>query len=125
MSNDEGPDAGDADEEVSFSVTIEDGWTTIVMEGDKDSAVVVRSASGERIYLPPEGFDAEAASDSPYQSSDSPYQSAYDSPYQSVQTDDSPYQSARGTMPREGMVPTRGGYRIRHPEPVTDVRLLR
>ncbi|MCO8267346.1 DUF7510 family protein [Haloferax prahovense] len=125
MSNDETPDADAADEEVSFSVTIEDGWTTIVMEGDKDTAVVVRSASGERIYLPPEGFDAEAATDSAYQSSDSPYQSAYDSPYQSVQTDDSPYQSARGTMPREGMVPTRGGYRIRHPEPVTDVRLLR
>ncbi|AFK19126.1 hypothetical protein E6P09_10105 [Haloferax mediterranei ATCC 33500] len=126
MTNDETPDA-DADEgdEVSFSVTIEDSWTTIVMEGDKDTAVVVRSASGERIYLPPEDFATEQSSDSASQRSDSPYQTAYDSPYQSVQTDDSPYQSARGTMPREGMVPTRGGYRIRHPEPVTDVRLLR
>ena len=122
MTNDEAPET---DEDVSFSVTIEDGWTTILMEGDKDTAVVVRSASGERIYLPPEDFASAASDDSPYQRSDSPYQSAYDSPYQSVQTDDSPYQSARGTMPREGMVPTRDGYRIRHPEPVTDLRLLR
>lgn len=121
MTND---DTSESDEDVSFSMTIEDGWTTILMEGDKDTAVVVRSESGERIYLPPEGFDA-ASNDSPYQRSDSPYQSAYDSPYQSVQTDDSPYQSARGTMPREGMVPTSDGYRIRHPEPVTDLRLLR
>ncbi|WP_416839534.1 hypothetical protein [Haloferax sp. DFSO52] len=121
MTNDE---TAETDEDVSFSLTIEDGWTTILMEGDKDTAVVVQSASGERIYLPPEGFDA-AQNDSPYQRSDSPYQSSYDSPYQSIQTDDSPYQSARGTMPREGMVPTRDGYRIRHPEPVTDLRLLR
>ncbi|ELZ91220.1 hypothetical protein C440_12939 [Haloferax mucosum ATCC BAA-1512] len=128
MTNDEttgvGED-GNEDGNVSFSVTIEDGWTTIVMAGDKDTAVVVRSASGERIYLPPEDFDAGQSSDSAYQRSDSPYQSGGDSSYQSVQTDDSPYQSARGTMPREGMVPTRGGYRIRHPEPVTDIRLLR
>ncbi|SEK65709.1 DUF7510 family protein [Haloferax larsenii] len=121
MTNDADPDAAEA---VSFSVTVENGRTTIVMEGDKDTAVIVRSESGERIYLPPEGFDADASGDSPYQRSDSAYQSA-DSPYQSVQTDDSPYQSARGTMPREGMVPTRDGYRIRHPEPVTDLRLLR
>ncbi len=65
------------------------------------------SASGERIYLPPEGFDAEAASDSAYQSSDSPYQSAYDSPYQSVQTDDAVQGWSR--LPR---------YLIAHPEPV-------
>ncbi|KAB1196431.1 MULTISPECIES: hypothetical protein [Haloferax] len=121
MTNDDTPES---DEDVSFSVTIEDGWTTILMEGDKDTAVVVRSESGERIYLPPEGFE-DTPSDSAYQRSDSPYQSSYDSPYQSVQNDDSPYQSARGTMPREGMVPTRDGYRIRHPEPVTDLRLLR
>ncbi|WP_410764843.1 hypothetical protein [Haloferax sp. DFSO60] len=118
-------DTQEAEPAVSFSMTVEDGWTTIVMDGDKDTAVVVRSESGERIYLPPEGFDAQPDEHSAYQRSDSPYQSSYDSPYQSVQTDDSPYQSARGTMPRKGMVPTRTGYRIRHPEPVTEVRLLR
>jgi hypothetical protein len=124
-------------EDVNFSVNIEEGETTIVMRGDRDTAVVVRSESGERIYLPPEDFERTATrrddpyqsarSDSPYQSarSDSPYQSAQsDSPYQSA-SDDSPYQAARQSLPREGLVPTQDGYRIRHPEPVTDVRVLR
>ncbi|MUV56420.1 hypothetical protein SAMN04487947_1738 [Halogeometricum rufum] len=119
-----------ADEgQVTFSLSIEDGETVITMRGDRDTAVVVESASGERIYLPPEDFErgARQRSDSPYQPAqqDSPYQSAQqDSPYQSAR-DDSPYQSARQSLPREGLVPTSDGYRIRHPEPATDVRLLR
>lgn len=126
------------DEQVTFSLSIEDGETVITMRGDRDTAVVVESESGERIYLPPEDFDRTAPrdDDSPYQSArqDSPYQSApsdtpyqsgrEDSPYQSAR-DDSPYQSARQSLPREGLVPTTDGYRIRHPEPATDVRLLR
>ncbi|SFR42847.1 DUF7510 family protein [Halogeometricum limi] len=116
-------------EQVSLSVNIEDGETVITMRGDRDTAVVVESEVGERIYLPPEDFerDARRPNDSPYQSArqDSPYQSAReDSPYQSAR-DDSPYQAARQSLPREGLVPTADGYRIRHPEPVTDVRLLR
>ncbi|MBB6645403.1 DUF7510 family protein [Halobellus ruber] len=164
-------DGGAAEEPVSFSVEIEDGETVITMRGDRDTAVVVRSASGERIYLPPEDFDRDAPGsregragetdgsegsepDSPYQSAptDSPYQSApTDSPYQSVRTDspyqsaptDSPYQSAQTDSPYrgieddspyggsgepthgEGLSATADGYRIRHPEPVTDVRVLR
>ncbi|MFC6825764.1 DUF7510 family protein [Halopelagius fulvigenes] len=134
------PDEGDEDDEesVTFSVTIEDGTTEITMRGDRDTAVVVRSESGERIYLPPEDFrrNPRESDDSPYQSvrSDSPYQSAEsDSPYQSVSSDspyqsadsDSPYQPARQSLPSEGLVPTADGYRIRHPEPATDVRVLR
>jgi hypothetical protein len=100
------------------------------MTGDRDTAVIVRSDSGERIYLPPEDFERPPETgDSPYQSarSDSPYQSASrnDSPYQSASRDDSPYQSARQQFPDEGMRSTRDGYAIRHPEPVTDVRVLR
>lgn len=123
------------DEDVEFTVTIADGETLLELTGDRDAAVVVRSASGERVYLPPEGFDRPRRDDSPYQSArddspyqsardDSSYQSADDSPYQSAR-DDSPYQSARQRTPKVGMVPTANGFRIRHPEPVTDVRLLR
>ena len=152
------------DDSVSFSVTIENGETVITMRGDRDTAVVVRSDAGERIYLPPEDFDRDARAnaagsgvtpaDSPYQSAptDSPYQSApTDSPYQTAGTDgpdqerrddgpyqsaesdspyqgaesDSPYQAAGETPQGEGLSPTADGYRIRHPEPVTDVRVLR
>jgi hypothetical protein len=140
-------DGGSGDDRVSFSVTIEDGETVITMRGDRDTAVVVQSKSGERIYLPPEDFDRgvspvrdgssqSAATDSPYQSAPtaSPYQSAgADSPYQGARSDspyqgadsDSPYQATGETPPSEGLSPTADGYRIRHPEPVTDVRVLR
>jgi hypothetical protein len=129
------------DEDVEFTVEISDGDTLIEMTGDRDTAVIVRSESGERIYLPPEDFErppetgdspyqSASRSDSPYQSAsrnDSPYQSASrnDSPYQSASRNDSPYQSARQQFPDEGMRSTRDGYAIRHPEPVTDVRVLR
>ncbi len=106
--------------------------TQITIKGTQEAAVVVRSESGERIYLPPEGFnqDTEASpyqsvpDDSPYQSvpDDSPYQSAPDdSPYQSA-NDDSPYQSlARGP----GVTKTRNGFQINHPEPVTEFQVFR
>lgn len=135
------PDENDEDEDaesVTFSFEVKDGKTELTMRGDRDTAVIVRSESGERIYLPPEDFDRDTRQrqDSPYQSpsSDSPYQSAEaDSPYQSPSSDspyqsadtDSPYQPARQSLPEEGLVPTADGYRIRHPEPVTDVRVLR
>jgi hypothetical protein len=126
-----------ADEDVEFTVEITGDETLIEMTGDRDTAVVVYSESGERIYLPPEDFDRPPeTSDSPYQSArnDSPYQSARDdSPYQSARNDspyqsarnDSPYQSARQQFPEKGMRSTRDGYTIRHPEAVTDVRVLR
>jgi len=128
-------------------MTIEGGETILTMRGDRDTAVVVRSDSGERIYLPPEDFDRDAprSDDSPYRSAaaDSPYDglrtdssyqpAATDSPYQSGESDspyqgaesDSPYQAAGETTQSEGLSPTADGYRIRHPEPVTDVRVLR
>jgi hypothetical protein len=130
-----------ADEDVEFTVEVVDGDTLIEMTGDRDTAVIVYSESGERIYLPPEDFQrppetsdspyqSASRSDSPYQSasrSDSPYQSASrsDSPYQSAAQSDSPYQSARQQFPDEGLRSTRDGYVIRHPEPATDVRVLR
>jgi hypothetical protein len=117
------------EERVNFTVNVEDGETVIAMRGDRDTAVIVRSASGERIYLPPEDFqrEAERSTDSPYQGAhdESPYRGTQrDSPYQGVQSD-SPYQAARQSLPSKGLVPTADGYRIRHPEPATDVRVLR
>ncbi len=117
----------DTDDE-TFTMTVREDETELVVEGTRDAAVVVRSASGEQIYLPPENFSRSRSDDSPYQSArdDSPYQSARDdSPYQSAR-DDSPYQSARGGgSKRVGMTPTADGFRIVHPEPVTDARILR
>jgi hypothetical protein len=125
------------DPDVEFTMEIENGETVMEMVGDRDAAVIVRSESGERIYLPPEDFGRPAGrSDSPYQSArnDSPYQSARDdSPYQSARDDspyqsardDSPYQSARQGLPEKGLRGTADGFVIRHPEPVTDLRVLR
>ena len=64
------------DDSVSFSVTIENGETVITMRGDRDTAVIVRSDAGERIYLPPEDFDRDAranAAGSGVTPADSPY----------------------------------------------------
>ncbi|MFC6973446.1 hypothetical protein ACFQL1_19930 [Halomicroarcula sp. GCM10025709] len=129
---------------ISIDVDIDDGRTVITATGDRDAAVVVESRSGERIYLPPEDFERPPDSaadtphaDSPYQSveSDSPYQSAdsdspyqpaeSDSPYQSADNSDSPYQSGGDVSERAGLSPTGDGFRIVHPEPVTDLRVLR
>jgi len=119
------------DTDVSVSMEIAEGRTVIEVSGDPDAAVVVRSAAGERIYLPPEERAAErdgsyaTAYDSPEAdatTSDSPYQSPSDSPYQSAS--DSPYQSA-GQRQTPGMEPTADGFRIVHPEEVTDFRVLR
>jgi len=137
---------GDADggaRPVSVDIDIADGRTTIVVAGDRDAAVVVRSAAGERIYLPPEDFDRPPASetaggdargtgsspsDSPYQSasgSDSPYRSvAGDSPYQSAGGSDGPHRRG-GAREHVGLEPTADGFRIVHPEPADDVRILR
>ncbi|MFB6173133.1 MAG: hypothetical protein ABEI39_00670 [Halobacteriales archaeon] len=109
-------DAG-APEAVSLDVEITDGRTVITLSGDRDAAVVVRSEAGERIYLPPEDFERppEPRRGSPY---DSPYQPA-------AVTDDSPYQPVRGEPATTGLEPTADGFRIIHPEPVIDLRLLR
>ncbi|WP_129116844.1 DUF7510 family protein [Halegenticoccus tardaugens] len=111
-------------EELDCTAHVEDDRTEITVSGSREVAVVVRSASGERIYLPPEGFDRDLDADSPYQSArdDSPYQSASsDSPYQSAR-DDSPYQSLARSP---GVTMTQGGFRIVHPEAVSEFQVFR
>ena len=89
------------------------------VSGATEAAVVVRSASGERIYLPPERTESADEADSPYRPAGSG-----DSPYEGV-PDDSPYGAARDHAASLGLTPTADGFRIVHPEPVTDFRLLR
>ncbi|SDM74718.1 hypothetical protein SAMN04487949_2477 [Halogranum gelatinilyticum] len=110
--------------EFDCDVRVADGKTEIAISGTQEAAVVVRSESGERVYLPPEGFDADADLDSPYQAarSDSPYQSVdSDSPYQSAR-DDSPYQSIRRGP---GVTKTADGFTIVHGEEVTEYSVYR
>jgi hypothetical protein len=112
------PGGGDqsAADSVDFTMTIEDGRTRIRVTGDRDTAVVVESDSGEKIYLPPEDFDRSAGGG----------RTSYDSPYDSGSgAQDSPYQTSTDAASVTGLEPTANGYLIIHPEPVTDVRFLR
>ena len=107
-------DTGDVD--IDTRVTA--NRTTIEVEGTRDLAVVVRSAGGERIYLPPESFDEPVA--------DSPYASPYTSPYQSAEArdeDGTPYRGAVEST--RGVAETATGFVIRHPEPVTEIDVYR
>jgi hypothetical protein len=103
---------------VSVDVDVDDGRTTIEVTGQRRVATVVRSESGERIYLPPEPTDDEDGEATPYRPTGG------DNPYEGI-ADDSPYGSSRRAAATLGRSPTADGFRIVHPEPVTDVRLLR
>ncbi|WP_336331106.1 DUF7510 family protein [Haloarcula sp. CGMCC 1.2071] len=112
---DEFPDT-DAEKSVSFKMEIGNGRTEIQVTGDRDTAVIVQSESGEKIYLPPEDFDRAAEFDG----------SAYESPYEPHSgAQESPYSTHPDASSVTGMEPTAAGYLIVHPEPVTDVRFLR
>lgn len=136
-----------AERPVTVDVEIDEGRTIIEVTNDRDAAVVVESPSGQRIYLPPEDFDRPAGGrqQGSYQAggapddggtpatgqdtdrAESPYDSPRggDSPYQSADSDDSAYQRADGRADSEGLHSTADGFRIVHPEPVSDFRLLR
>jgi len=108
----------DAEGPVSVEVDVADGRTTVTVSGGHDAAIVVRSTSGEQVYLPPEEA-TEPDENSPYRPAGSD-----DSPYDGV-PDDSPYSSARDAQVSVGLTATATGFRVVHPEPVTDLRLLR
>ncbi|MEF8851713.1 MAG: hypothetical protein V5A44_07080 [Haloarculaceae archaeon] len=112
-----------ADEQVSVDIDIEEGRTLVTVTGEREAAVVVYSESGERIYLPPEEHGED---DSSYRPADqTSYGTGEDSdPYAGIR-EEGPYDSGRRVTPSIGMNPTSGGFRILHPEPVTDLRLLR
>lgn len=101
---------------LEVDVDVEAERTVVTVTGDRDAAVVVSSAAGERIYLPPAaGVDDEA---DPYRPGGS------DSPYEGGRSTQTPYGSSPRSDPSVGLNRTADGFRILHPEPVHDVRLL-
>lgn len=111
--------AGDvADGPVQVELDVSDGRTLVTLAGQRNAAVIVESESGERIYLPPE--ESDGGETSPYRPTEGD-----DSPYQGIGGDDTPYGSSRRSDPAVGLNATADGFRIVHPEPVTDVRLVR
>jgi len=135
---------------VTITTEIDDDRTIVRVANSRSAAVVVESASGERVYLPPEADEDDPTAhrpgeshyegsdgprdDSPYEGmsdtpprGDSPYDGATDgvadSPYEGM-SEQSTYGSARARPERMGVTPTETGFRVVHPEPVTDVRVL-
>jgi hypothetical protein len=101
-------------DEIDIDARLTGERTVIDVTGTRDIAVVVRSKSGERIYLPPEGFD-EPVSGSPYTS---PYQGTA-----GVDGEESPYGGASGST--RGVTETADGFRISHPETATEFDVYR
>lgn len=141
----------DDDPRMAFDAEVRADRTILTIEGVRDAAVIVRSEGGERIYLPPEEFDTEPTVTSPY--STSPYSTAGESTIPTTtragQTaasttdksrdntgdpetaDDvpSPYSKTTDDAPADdpeyGRTRVPQGIRIVHPDPVTDVRVVR
>lgn len=120
-----GAETADETPTIEYETRIKNGQTIIDVTGESEVTVVIRSAAGERIYFPPEDMSDKSKDDrdSPYQSRDSPYQS--DSPYQ-PSDGDSPYQpSDDPEVSTRGVVETRTGFRITHPEPANEISVFR
>ncbi|PSP91120.1 hypothetical protein BRC78_04650 [Halobacteriales archaeon QH_8_68_33] len=113
----------EADDDVSVEIDIEGGRTAVTVTGEQEAAVVVYSESGERIYLPPEEQGDDDSSYRPAGESSDGTGSGGD-PYAGIR-EEGPYDSGRRVTPSVGMNPTANGFRILHPEPVADLRLLR
>ena len=100
-------------DEIDIDARVTGERTVIDVTGTRDIAVVVRSAGGERIYLPPEGFD-DPVGGSPYTS---PYQGA------GAGGEESPYGGTTGST--RGVMETADGFRVTHPQPVTEFDVYR
>lgn len=111
----------DAGTEPSFEATVKNGRTIVTITGDRNVAVVIRSRRGERIYLPPEDVvgDTGEVVVSPYQASAPPDEDDE----QDEETFETPYDHSGERATGRRRRPE--GSRIVHPEPATDVRLLR
>jgi hypothetical protein len=127
----------DTDTNVETTVTAD--RTVVRYTGGDAAAVVLRSEGGERIYLPlveeneDDGGEERAT---PY-GGESPGQSPYggsgatgaetsgggETPYSGGSPGVSPYGGDEG--PEPGIHATADGFRVVHPEPATDVRVLR
>ncbi|MFB6168403.1 MAG: hypothetical protein ABEJ43_06100 [Haloferacaceae archaeon] len=127
----------DTDANVETTVTAD--RTVVRYTGGDAAAVVVRSENGERIYLPLVDEDEDEDDEeraTPY-SGESPGQSPYSgagtaddgtsgddtTPYSGGSPGVSPYGGDEG--PEPGIHATADGFRVVHPEPARDVRVLR
>jgi hypothetical protein len=121
------PDTDDDSDPTTIEIEMRDDRTLLTIEGRRDASVIVRSAEGERIYLPPEDFDRKSGRTTAY--STTPYSTATESNDDDTVT--SPYSTSVGETNTEdpeeryGRKTTPSGIRIVHPEPVTDVRVVR
>jgi len=100
-------------DDIDIDARVTDDRTVIDVTGTRDIAIVVRSEDGERIYLPPEGFD-DPVGGSPYTS---PYQGS------GAGGEESPYGGASSST--RGVIDTAEGFRITHPEPATVLDVFR
>ncbi|WP_137197047.1 DUF7510 family protein [Halalkalirubrum salinum] len=122
---------------VEYTTSIENGRTEIRVSGETDVAFVIRSESGERIYLPPEEANTPVPRDrqTPYDGAGTSYdrQNPYQPDESSYQRGDSAYQRGEGTSYQSadsqtstrGVIRTRRGFRIVHPEPATEITVVR
>lgn len=123
--------------DASVETTVTADRTVVEYHGAGTAAVVVRSAGGERVYLP---LEEESTDDDPGPTpygGEEPGQNPYDdagtaddatsggdaTPYGGESPGTSPYGEDAG--PEPGVYPTADGFRVVHPEPATDVRVLR
>ena len=114
--------------------------TVVEYTGSDVAAVVVRSVSGERIYLPlveeedDDGeeqltpYSGESPGESPYSGAGTPGDETSGgddttTPYSGESPGVSPYGGDEG--PEPGIHATADGFRVLHPEPARDVRVLR
>lgn len=125
-------DSTDDGPTMDFDVEVRADRTILTIEGVRDAAVIVRSEESERIYLPPEDFDAEPDVTSPY--STSPYSTATEGEDDGDEKTESggmqsPYSKADDETVSGGVTYGRAvtsqGIRIVHSEPATDVRVVR
>ncbi|GAB7091515.1 hypothetical protein JCM18237_17860 [Halorubrum luteum] len=101
--------------EVDIDTRVTDDRTVIDVSGTRDIAVVVRSESGERVFLPPESFDEPVEP--------SPYRSPYQSSYARSEATDSPYRETPEST--RGVIETADGFRILHDESATEIDVYR
>lgn len=100
---------------VEITTIVDEGTTEIEVTGSRDVAVVVRSASGERIYLPPEEFTQNLEA--------SPYSGGVYAQASESDTEASPYREAAEST--RGVVTTPQGFRIHHDAPITELDVYR
>ena len=101
--------------EVDIDTHVTNDRTVIDVNGTRDIAVVVRSESGERVFLPPESFDEPVEA--------SPYSSPYQSSYARSDETESPYREAPENT--RGVIETADGFRILYDESVTEIDVYR